>query len=284
MHPKSIKSPWLSTFKTFVSEANRELFLVSPYIGRWPLEIVAQIIQPKQFERIELVTDFSLNSLQSGSLDANALVDFVKTVPTVKITHLPRLHAKIYLSEKSAITTSANLTANGLLHNYEYGTQLNDIQQVIQIKVDLLAYLETGSAINHIMLGQVAGCVDRIKKTAIEYERTKIGKATLRAALTENQEDFAVQILTARTETESVESIFRRTILYIMSKNEELTTQQLHQYVQNLQPDLCDDSTDRIINSIHFGKKWKHQVRTAQAGLQRRGLIKLVGKTWKLLP
>lgn len=255
---------------------------MSPYIARWPLEIVAEIIHNKPFERIELITDFALGSLQGGSLDANALVDFVRAIPAVKITHLPRLHAKIYLSENAAITTSANLTANGLLHNYEYGAHIISPQGVEQVKSDLLAYIENGSVINETMLVQVAGCVERVKKTAIEYENTKTGKEALKAVLARNQEAFTVQLLIARTETESIESIFRRTILYVMSKNGSLTTPELHSFIQNLQPDLCDDSTDRVINGVHFGKKWKHQVRTAQAGLQRRGLIKLDNGFWEL--
>lgn len=258
------------------------MFLVSPYVARWPLEIVGKIIQGKTFERVELITDFALSSLQAGSLDATALVDFVRAMPAVKITHLPQLHAKIYLSEKAAITTSANLTANGLLHNYEYGSQMTNTQAVKRVRTDLLAYLENGSVINESMLTQVAGCIERVKKTAVEYEKTKTGKEALKAILAQNQEAFMVQLLIARTETESIESIFRRTILYVISKNGALTTPELHLFIQNLQPDLCDDSTDRVINGVHFGKKWKHQVRTAQSGLQRRGLIKLDKGFWKL--
>jgi hypothetical protein len=45
---------------------------------------------------------------------------------------------------------------------------------------------------------------------------------------------------------------------------------------------LCDDEVDRVIDGRHFGKKWKHAVRTAQQHLRRKGLIALEGELWRL--
>lgn len=44
--------------------------------------------------------------------------------------------------------------------------------------------------------------------------------------------------------------------------------------IQKLYPQLCDDSMAPIINGKTFGKLWKHDVRNAQQGMQRRGEIK----------
>jgi len=43
-----------------------------------------------------------------------------------------------------------------------------------------------------------------------------------------------------------------------------------------------DDSVDRVIGEVHFGKKWKHYARTAQQHLKRRGEIEFDGARWHL--
>lgn len=58
---------------------------------------------------------------------------------------------------------------------------------------------------------------------------------------------------------------------------------ELHPLIQRLQPDLCDDSIDRVIEGVHFGKKWKHHVRSAQQFLKRQGRIRYDGARWHLV-
>jgi len=62
-----------------------------------------------------------------------------------------------------------------------------------------------------------------------------------------------------------------------------MSTEELHPLIQEAFPDLCDDDIDRIIDGRHFGKKWKHAVRTAQQHLKKKGLIKLKGGEWQLM-
>ncbi len=57
-------------------------------------------------------------------------------------------------------------------------------------------------------------------------------------------------------------------------------TIELHPLIQHIHPDLCDDSIDRVIEGVHFGKKWKHYVRNAQQALRRKGLIDFDGQRW----
>lgn len=283
-HAFPIKSPWVTQFKEFVTQAEHELYLVSPYISSRPLQLIKEIIENKKTLQVQLITSFELSSLQSGSLDANAVADFAQSIPNATVIHLPRLHAKIYLSELAAITTSANLTNSGLEYNYEYGTLLTGHEQIAQVRTDLQAYLKTGSVLGSGTLSQVAQSVERIQKTAADYDSTRQGKAALKAALFQNWETVTIQLLEARIATESLDSIFQSTILYVMAGRPPLTTPELHTLIQFYQPDLCDDTTNRVINGIHFGKKWKHQVRTAQQGLKRRKLIDLQGGKWYLCP
>jgi hypothetical protein len=37
-----------------------------------------------------------------------------------------------------------------------------------------------------------------------------------------------------------------------------------------------------MIDGVNFGKKWKHQVRTAQQHLKRQGEISFDGERWSL--
>jgi len=38
-----------------------------------------------------------------------------------------------------------------------------------------------------------------------------------------------------------------------------------------------------VIDGVHFGKRWKHYVRTAQAFLKRKGQIYYDGERWHLV-
>jgi len=82
-------------------------------------------------------------------------------------------------------------------------------------------------------------------------------------------EDNLIRI---RVEGRSVNAIFSRTLLYLLSSS-PMTTIQLNMLVQQINPDLCDDTLDRVIDGVHYGKKWKHQVRGAQVSLARQGRI-----------
>jgi hypothetical protein len=57
----------------------------------------------------------------------------------------------------------------------------------------------------------------------------------------------------------------------------------LHGYIHDIHPDICDDTLDRVIDGQHFGKLWKHRVRTAQAHLKEKGLIEYdpARRVWK---
>jgi hypothetical protein len=61
-----------------------------------------------------------------------------------------------------------------------------------------------------------------------------------------------------------------------------MSTVEINQAIKRIHPDLCDDTVDRVIDGQHFGKKWKHGVRTAQVFLRRRGDIRRESGKWQL--
>ena len=80
-------------------------------------------------------------------------------------------------------------------------------------------------------------------------------------------------------------TVFAKSIGYLLRKNGPMTTVQLHELIRELHPDLCDDSVDRVIDGKHFGKKWKHAVRTAQQSLKKKGEAEFANGVWcSLLP
>lgn len=59
-------------------------------------------------------------------------------------------------------------------------------------------------------------------------------------------------------------------------------TVHMHPMIAAIHPDLCDDTVDRVIDGRHFGKKWKHAVRTAQQQLKDRGIVAYADKMWSI--
>lgn len=71
----------------------------------------------------------------------------------------------------------------------------------------------------------------------------------------------------------SVNEIFGDVILQVLKTHPSRTTRQLHQVIQQLFPDLCNDDPHLTVNGNFYGKKWKHQVRNAQQHLKRSDRI-----------
>ncbi len=114
------------------------LTMMSPFIGKEPLERIGKIISSKRNRgdmHVSIVTNLAIDSLVSGSLDIAALLHLAKSLPGLAITYLPGLHAKVYVFDKGlAIVTSANLTRGGLTSNHEYGVLLRDPFYVSKIQ------------------------------------------------------------------------------------------------------------------------------------------------------
>lgn len=102
----------------------------------------------------------------------------------------------------------------------------------------------------------------------------------LRKIFEQRTDEAKIELLKAQAKGKTTHGIFCDTVLYILSKHGALTTTELHPLIQQINPDLCDDSIDRVIDGVHFGKKWKHYVRNAQQSLKRQSLIDFDGTRW----
>ena len=301
-----VLSPWHETFEDFARSIRQEAVIVAPFITEPPLRRLASLLCAGRRPQINVLTNLSedsllqgsvdgggtsmlvsplLNtedSLLQGSVDGGAIADFCRAVPTTTVRHLPGLHAKAYVADDhTAIVTSGNLTAGSMFRNYEYGIRITDPPLVRRIASDLLEYGSLGTPVSIAELDNLAGIAQSLRDKH---------SAALRSASTNMQREFEEQLATAQETLrqlrarpgESTNSIFARTILHILS-NGPLTTEAIHPLVQNIHPDLCDDSIDRVINGVHFGVRWKHLVRRAQQHLRDSGRIERVGGEWRLV-
>lgn len=276
-----VTSPWDKAFQGFAHSTRRSLLLVSPFITQGPLDLLVSELRGKEGLRISILTNFQIDSMVHSSLSPQALSSFCHLFPETELIHLPGLHAKVYVSdEELAIVTSANLTQGGLFHNYEYGVQITDKNVVGTIVEDLLEYKTLGAQVSASQLAEIRNAVVEIQERYDSLLRSS--ESRIQSEYNEKVTLTQERLFLLRAKPgESTNAIFSRTILYVL-RHGALSTQEMHPQIQQLHPDLCNDGVDRVIGGIHFGKRWKHLVRDAQQGLQRRGLIALVAGKWTL--
>jgi len=218
----------------------------------------------------------------AGGTDVAALADFVKAVPLTTVRFLPSLHAKVYVAdEKQAIVTSGNLTVSGLERNFEYGALFTDHDVVSRIRQDVLKYAALGSPIDSVQLQTFATIVAELREMREVADRDV--RSRVRREFDRRLREVDDSILSVRAGGRTAHAIFADAILHLLRNIGPMRTVEMHDSIQQIHPDLCDDAVDRIIDGQHFGKKWKHGVRTAQVFLRRRGDIRLERGRWCLV-
>ena len=277
----TIASPWSGEFDAFARSIREKALLVAPYIAREPLERMSALLRLDNPPQVNILTNLAVDSMLHGSIDPDAIASFHRRHPPTTVRHLPGLHAKAYVADEHlAIITSGNLTNSSLRRNYEYGIRITDKYTVQKIARDLQAYGSLGSEVTLSELEQVS---EIAKTLRARYDDTvKTARAAVRTEFEQQMEAIRETLRSIRSRPgESTNSIFSRTILYLLRDN-DLTTRQINSLIADIHPDLCDDSIDRVINGVSFGRRWKHMVRNAQLNLRRRGLIQRNGQHWSL--
>lgn len=280
---KLLQSPWEEDFVSLVRTAEESFLISSPYIGREACRIVADqgvASQSAKRPKLTVVTDLSGRNLLSGSADASAIHELVINFPGSEVVFLPSVHAKVYIADdQAAIITSGNMTGAGLSRNYEYGMRVNDHMLVREIRADIGAYAAFGTKIERSKLKLLSDVSVDLQEMHRKAERTI--NSRLRKEFERRLVAFDNEVIRTRAAGRAPHAIFAEAILYLL-KRRPMSTRELHHSVQRIHPDLCGDSIDRVIDGRHFGKKWKHAVRTAQQHLRKDGLIRLTDGTWRL--
>ena len=269
-----LPSPWGATFSQLAATATRDMLILSPYVTLGPIEILLSILRDRGKEhtiRMRLVTDLSPASIATGALDISALLRLLEGLPKSSLTHLPRLHAKVYVADHAcAVVTSANLTDGGLSLNYEFGVLVNDPLLVAKIREDAEAYADLGGDVSRDALIDLKTTAEELISLRSQAERGV--NSRLKRALNIQSRVAQLKLLHIRARGKTTHGIFADTLMYLLARGRQRTVD-LHRMIQRIHPDLCDDSLDRVIDGVHFGKKWKHHVRTAQQHLKRRGAV-----------
>jgi hypothetical protein len=279
-----VRSPWTQKFEGLISAVERDLLIASPFVKT---ESASRIISNFGIRgvadsvRLAVIPNIRPESAVAGSLDLEALTRLAKAVPQFELTHLPSLHAKVYVAdERMAVVTSANLTEPGICGNLEYGVEFTDPVVVRRIRADFENYALLGARVPVADIEQLLDETAELKRLSRKAEKSIRGQA--RRAFARALEATRLQLLRQRAKGRTTQGILSDTIMFLLAKG-PLTTTELHPLVQQLQPDLCDDSIDRVIDGVHFGKRWKHHVRSAQQYLKRTGRVWYDGNCWHLV-
>jgi phosphatidylserine/phosphatidylglycerophosphate/cardiolipin synthase-like enzyme len=278
-----LQKNWRHQLSSIIKEAKEEVFISSPYAtiegANFILNQVSDTVRQKG--KFIFLSNLSPQNITQGSTDSRAFEVLRSNIANFSLWHLPNLHAKVYVSDKrKAIITSGNLTAGGLFNNFEYGVQIDSLENSTKVYDDIFSYSQLGSNIDKETLLTYISISQEIKETYKKQQASTKESVTKRFnELFRKAED---ELVKERLNVGAVHNIFSKTILYILKKYGGMATEQLHLYVQQIHPDLCDDSIDRVIDGKHYGKKWKHYVRNSQQHLKSKGLIELANGTWNL--
>ncbi len=272
-----LRKDWQCRLEELVGSAQRSLLIAAPFITQPGVNIVTASLSSdlKRQGEIQVLTCLDVLSICQGTCDPLALKSLLKGAPSTTLTHLPRLHAKVYIADDcAAIITSGNLTTGGLVTNFEYGIALNEPSLVRQVKVDIGEYASLGAILGDEQLASFCEASERVR-TAFQKQTASVARAF--------REEFQKQVRIAEDaahpayawQVGSPRTVFAKTIVYLLKRHGPLKTDEQHPLIQAIHPDLCDDSIDRVIDGQRFGKKWKHAVRTAHQRLKEAGLIEL---------
>jgi hypothetical protein len=179
-----------------------------------------------------------------------------------------------------AIVTSGNLTEPGLRGNVEYGVALEEENIVKEVRSDFESYASLGAKVSIDDVAELSAEMEELKDLYQRAERSIRDAA--RRAFSKKLESTNFKLLRHRAKGKTTHAIFSDTIRFLLAKG-PLRTEEMHPVIQLLHPDLCDDSVERVIDGVHFGKKWKHYVRNAQQHLKRQGEIHFEGGQWHLV-
>jgi hypothetical protein len=278
-----LSSPWTSTFDETVRQATHSLLISSPYVGMGPATRLTSTIcslNRAQAISVRLIVDLSRDNLVSGATDPGALVHIAEQIPRTTISFLPGIHAKVYVADEVvAVVTSGNMTASGLARNYEYGVAIDNRDLVRQVRHDILNYGALGVTINLPQLRGLAAISAKLRDAFRLAQRSV--RREFAAEFARESETTDEMLMQLRVAGRTPSAIFAQTLLYLLQRG-PMATKDLHPLIQQIHPDLCDDAVDRVIAGHHFGKKWKHGVRSAQQHLKDEGRIAYENGVWGL--
>jgi len=267
-----------------MARATNSLFICAPYFNDGLLNTGAGHRLTERLPQLALTVlcNLSLENVASGATQPEAIVQLADAAKSVRLHHLSSLHAKIYVADRDyAFVTSANFTAAGFYRNVEYGVAVEHRRHVSRVLSDLRAYADLGAVVSASVLQRIASLAGELRRGGLP--RRKAIQVLLPLGLRRQWQSIEDDVIRSKLRGQNVHATFARTILFVL-RHGPMKTADIHERVREIHPELCDDAVDRVIDGRHFGKRWKHAVRTAQARLKRQGRIELHQGQWRLSP
>lgn len=255
MNYKLIISPWRNEFIEVIQNVKEELIISSPFIDKIGIEILFNMIKTKDNISFFLLTNLTKSNIINDLIQPDALLKLYDLPFDINISSIGKLHAKIYLvDKKNVVITSANLTKGGLLENFEYGIEIDDIEIASSIREDMLKYFSLGNIVDKEIILKISHLhknINELKSKIIEKGR----ESKIEERLRKIEYELETEIFKNRIkENKTINSIFADTIIFLLKRKGPLKTKELHPLIQKIHPDICDDTIDRVINGQSFGK------------------------------
>ena len=272
---------WHINLGSIMKESKENIFISSPFVTQNGVDFITKHLSDefKENGKFTFLTNLSPSNIIQGSNNPNIFKNLSNEIGNLNIWHLPKLHAKVYISDyNKSIVTSGNLTNGGLFANFEYGIQVNNKEKTNRIYKDINQYCQLGSLIDFQTLDSLVNISSKIIKSVTKRDNS------ISKEINNLLESAKKELIKDRLNVGAIHNVFSKSILYVLERNSTgLRTEHIHREIQEIHPDLCDDSVDRIIEGKSFGKKWKHAVRTSQQHLKKIGLIILENGKWKVV-
>lgn len=161
-----IKNPWQSVLHEFVSGCENTIKITSPFIKTGTIK---ELLKNRQKSaKFTFVTSFKLMNFYRGASDLEAIEKIIENDGVVK--NFQSLHSKIYIfDDRKVVVTSANLTAGGLIKNFEYGIVTDD-KKIVKRVADDFNELCSSPLAGQIRLEEIAAAKNIIESTPREKE------------------------------------------------------------------------------------------------------------------
>ena len=181
---KLLPTNWKDDLSNLLGEAKSDLLITSPFVSRDGTKFLLQNLKSSARSNIRLrfITNLSPQNVCQGATDPDALRSLVEEIRVSNMTHLPRLHAKVYIADtKYAIITSGNLTAGGLMRNHWSGVLTTDPATVSRVRADIEGLEHLGRTRQFCGIGgllcrcaESSGCVPRADVVGAEARSAAI--------------------------------------------------------------------------------------------------------------
>ena len=274
-------SPFRCHLEKLLDSARQDLLVASPYIKTREAEWVCNRLVKNGHDkhvRLQLLTDVRSSNVLRGSLDVTALRLLQKRIGSLR-DHKCSSSSRESVCRRRGVCHRYIRQPHSIWAGLEFRIRVGftDPATVRSVRQDWLRYSTLGNPLSSQTIIELERVSDqlRVEFHAIEQSTEK----KLRRKFNETLKRADYQFLRAQIGTRSAHGVFADAMVYLLSIR-PMSTQELHEKLKALLPELCDDRAELVINGQHFGKKWKHVVRNAQTFLRRKDAIQLIGKEW----